>query len=173
MRGSFSAKASARRALVLAVLLATLAACSSGSHKQIDVVGVLASGGTAIVGSDTVYTYTFDDGRTYTLTYPGHVLLGGQPSTGDLVIAGTKPSNWILVATPQHLDPDAPADCYGTPLTNGEVHDTTVDLAMGVTLQKAPNFASGSYYPAGSGFWYATVCLDRQGRVTWIGGGSA
>jgi hypothetical protein len=171
MRGTFSAKPLAGGALVLAALLVTLAGCSSGSHKQIDVIGVLASGGSTIVGSDTVYTYTFDDGRTYTLTYEGHVLLGGQPSTGDLLIAGSKPSNWILVATPKHPAPEAPADCFATPESYGEVHDTSVDLGDGVTLPKAPDFASGNEYPAGDHFASATVCLDRQGRVTWIGSG--
>jgi hypothetical protein len=169
MRGSFSAKPVARRALVLAVLLATLGGCSS-PRREIVAVGVVASGGSAIVGSDTVYTYTFDDGRTYSQTYKGHVF-GGGPSAGDLLIAGNKPSPWMMAATPQHPAPDAPADCYGTPESNGEVHGTTVDLAMGVTLQKAPTYSDGGRYRVGDPFSFAVVCLDRQGRATWISSG--
>jgi hypothetical protein len=155
---------------MLAALLATVAGCSS-SHREIDAIGVVASSDFEIVGSNTVYTYTFDDGRTYSQTYEGHVLAGGGPSVGDLLIAGSKPSNWVLVATPQHPGPEAPAGCYATRELNGEVHETSVDLLDGLTLPKAPNYAFGSDYPAGAHLVSAVLCLDRQGRVTWISGG--
>jgi hypothetical protein len=171
MRGSFSAKPLARRAFVLAVLLAALAGCSSKPHWEIEAVGVVASENVTIVGTGSEVTYTFDDGRTYTMHYEWHVI-PGDPPVGDLPIAGSKPSNWILAATPQHPGQGAPDDCYATQESYGEVHETSVDLFDGVTLPKAPNyFDPGGRYPNGAHLSSASACLDRQGRVTYIGPG--
>jgi hypothetical protein len=52
-------------ALFLGVL-AGVAGCST-PHKEIDVIGVVASEGGAYDGPDMVDTYTFDDGHTYSM----------------------------------------------------------------------------------------------------------
>ena len=116
---------------------------------------------------DTVDTFLFDDGRRYEVRYQGHVAVG-QPHLGDLLIAGSKPDNWILVAELRVPDSSWHVPCYALQET-GEEKDTTVELDFGVTLQKAPDYDSPGRNPN-----YSTrisggvICLNREGQVRRI-----
>lgn len=152
-------------ALFLGVL-AGVAGCST-PHKEIDVIGVVVSEDVAYDGPDTVYTYTFDDGRTFTMHYKGHVISGGQ-TTGDLLIAGTRPDNWVLVANLRDDWGGWPKGCYGLGSQAGYDTATTIELDFGVTLQKAPDFNPTDHGQPGRFGSIGAICLDRQGRVTQI-----
>jgi hypothetical protein len=149
--------------LILAVPL--VAGCST-PHKEIDAVGVVASQDMSFNDSGTAYTFKFDDGRTFTMHYAGHVGVA-QPRIGDLIIAGSKPSNWMLVARQRDPVPDLVGTCYGL-VENGEERDT-VELDFGVTLQKAPDFEEGGRNPKNSTrITGGVICLNRDGQVRKI-----
>lgn len=165
----------AQRALVLAALLVTLAGCglttppgSFAPHKEIEAIGVVASQKVAAVEAGVEYTWTFDDGRTYALTFEG---TGAAAAAGTLLIAGSKPRPWTLIGSPQDPDSGWPKGCYKTMDYTVEEHDTTVDLDIGVTLQKAPDYQP-SLRSLGER-WRAEMCLDREGRVMKLYGGGA
>jgi hypothetical protein len=157
-------------ALLLGVL-AGVAGCST-PQKEIDVIGVVASEGGAYDGPDMVDKYTFDDGRTYSMRYHGHARAvegpGVLPNVGDLLIAGTHPGNWMLVANLRDDWGGWPKGCYGLGSQAGYDTATTVELDFGVTLQKAPDFNPTDHGQPGRFGSMGAICLDRQGRVTQI-----
>jgi hypothetical protein len=132
--------------------------------RQVEVVGVVASVETAVVGTGGVDNYTFDDGRTFTWD----INLGGrQAQVGDLLIAGSKPTQWMMSAT--HEDPESgwPVGCYSI-RKNGHEYATTVVLDNGTTFPKAPDFNPAGAPGEGGRIWNGAICLDREGHVTSI-----
>jgi hypothetical protein len=153
-------------ALVAVVLVAQgcglLGQGSPTPNRPVEVVGVVASKEVRVVGSSSVIDFTFDDGRTYTMDN-----IGGPPGVGGLLIAGSKPTPWAIGASLEDPDSGWPVGCYGLN-ENGTENETTVDLEVGATLPKAPNF-DPTGRPKGSGrIWGGTICLDREGRVIKI-----
>lgn len=148
------------------------AAWTGAPPKQIDVVGVVASETVVTVGTDYVDTYTFDDGRTYAIRYKvdGGVVQGTgvRPKVGDLLIAGSRPDNWILVATPRDTGSGFPPGCYGLGSQAGQDRETTVELDFGVTLEKALDYNNSGHISLAHFGDQGVICLDRQGRVTQI-----
>jgi hypothetical protein len=155
-------------ALALIVAVAALAGCSAtASPKQIEAIGVVASQDRTFNDSGADYLFKFDDGRTFTLHYSVHQAIQ-EPRIGDLIIAGTKPDNWLLIAPLRVPDPGWKVPCYGL-VENGEEHDTTVELDFGVTLQKAPDFEEGGRNPKNSTrITGGVICLNRDGQVRRI-----
>jgi hypothetical protein len=113
-------------------------------------------------------SYKFDDGRTFAMLHKGHVAVGWGEGTGDLLIAGTHPDNWMLVARPQDIASGFPPGCYGLGGAAGYDRETTVELDFGVTLQKAPDFNPTGHVALAHFGDRGVICLDRQGRVTQI-----
>jgi uncharacterized protein YceK len=163
------------QALLLAALLASLAGCTSvtsspsasKTHWEIEVTGVVASTTVTSWGASTTFTFTFDDGRTYTLNNPNTI--SGKPGIGDLLIGGSKPSPWMMAAHPQYSRPEG---CYEID-ENGEEHDTSVELDVGVTLQKAPDFDPTGRSQGATRIQGAAICLNSQGQVMRIIDGGA
>ena len=154
--------------LAMAVLAAALLwGGRSTPHREIEAIGVVASEDVAYDGPETVYRYTFDDGRTFTMRYPSHMITGGR-TVGDLLIAGTRPDNWTLVATPRDPASGFRPGCFGLGSQAGHDTKTTVELDFGVTLQKAPDFDPTGHGALGPFGALGVICLDRQGRVTQI-----
>jgi hypothetical protein len=155
-------------ALVVFSVCGLAAACTGATHKEIDAIGVVAAVDWTAAGGSGVYKISFDDGRTYEIE--GGPATGGGPSAsvGDLVMAGSKPDNWMLVAPLRVPDSSWHVPCYGL-VENGDERDTTVELDFGVTLQKAPDFDEGGRNPK-----YSTritggvICLNRDGQVRKI-----
>lgn len=167
MRGRLRLRRLALLALAACSVVALTSACTGTTHKEIEAIGVVAHEDVAYDGPGTVDSYTFDDGRKYEVHYTGHVAVG-QPRIGDLVMAGSKPDNWMLVAPLRVPDSSSHVPCYGL-VENGDERDTTVELDFGVTLQKAPDFDEGGRNPK-----YSTritggvICLNRDGQVRKI-----
>jgi hypothetical protein len=90
------------------------------------------------------------------------------PQVGDLIIAGTHPDNWMLVATLRDDWGGYPKGCYGLGGQSGEDRETTVELDFGVSLQKAPDFNPTGHVALAHFGDRGVICLDRQGRVTQI-----
>jgi hypothetical protein len=171
MRGNFRMRDGSVLALI--ALLVLLQGCSLGPkapHKEIDAIGVVASETVATVGDDIVDTYTFDDGRTYSMRFNTNkgIQGNGDPRAGDLLIAGSRPDNWVLVARPQDTASGFPPGCYGLGLLAGYDRETTVELDFGVTLQKAPDYDPTGHVALAHFGDLGFICLDRQGRVTLI-----
>ena len=167
MRGTFNWLRLVLAALVLLVVAPLLAGCST-PHKEIDAIGVVVSIGPTVTGDLTTYRITFEDGRVYEM--PGGPMSGSDPgpSPGDLLIAGSKPDNWMLVARLRDPFPDLVGPCYGL-VENGDERDTTVELDFGVTLQKAPDFEEGGRNPKNSTrITGGVICLNRDGQVRRI-----
>jgi hypothetical protein len=143
----------------------------STPHKEVDVVGVVASEDGGQNAEGLFDSYTFDDGRTYVMQFHGDRDIDGtgvRPNVGDLLIGGSKPSYWLLVATPRDPRSGFPPDCFGLGSQAGHDTATTVELDFGVTLQKAPDFDPTGHGTLGSFGVRGVICLDRQGRVTQI-----
>jgi hypothetical protein len=168
MRGRLRGVLLAVRLLAAAALLVSAAGCSGQPHKEIEAIGVVASEDLATVGTDFIDTYTFDDGRTYTIRYSvnGGIQGNVRPARGDLVIAGSEPGYWMLAATPQNASSGCPEGTYGLGTQAGYDRETTIDLDFGVTLQKAPDFDPSSHVALAHFGNRGIICLDRQGRVT-------
>lgn len=167
MRGRLRLRRFALLGLVVFSVCGLAAACASTPHKEIEAIGVVASQDLVFNDTSTTYSFTFDDGRTFTMNYPGHVGLP-QPRIGDLIIAGAKPDNWMLVARLRDPMPDLVGPCYGL-VENGDERDTTVELDFGVTLQKAPDFEEGGRNPKNSTrITGGVICLNRDGQVRRI-----
>jgi hypothetical protein len=159
-------------ALVLLVAAPLVAGCSTQpAHKEIEAIGVVASAGGGRSGGDLIDTYTFDDGRTYSMHFKGDRNLegpGGLPNVGDLLIAGSKPGYWLLVATPRDPASGFPPGCFGLGSQAGHDTKTTVELDFGVTLVKSPDFDPTGHGIPGPFGVHGVICLDRQGRVMQI-----
>lgn len=153
--------------VAFALLVITAVAGCSTPHKEIDAIGVVAAVEWTPAGNSGVYKVTFDDGRTYEMQGGPQTGLGPSPNAGDLLIAGSKPSNWMLVAPLRKIS-DMPVPCYGL-VENGEERDTTIELDFGVTLQKAPDFDEGGRNPKFSTrITGGVICLNREGQVRKI-----
>jgi hypothetical protein len=172
VRGNLRLRGLAWWALAAAMVAAVSAGCTGTPHKEIDAIGVVASLGGGRSGDSMVDTYTFDDGRTYSMTYKveGGVIEGGGvlPEVGDLLIAGSRPDNWMLVARPKEVSQGFPAGCYGLGPLAGEDRETTVELDFGVTLQKAPDYNPSGHEALAHFGDTSILCLDRQGRVMQV-----
>jgi hypothetical protein len=137
---------------------------SSRTEYTIEVVGVIASerlGPERPVG--TLFE-TFSDGRTYSLPNDFLLLGGVSPHVGDLFIAGSKPEPWVVGASLQRPDQGWPAGCYSL-IGGGINHETTLELDVGITVPKAPNYHP---IPGLGRHWVGALCLDRQGRAMEI-----
>jgi hypothetical protein len=164
-----------RRLAILAIALLVAATASAGCstqppHKEIEAIGVVASEGGDRNAEGLFDSYTFDDGRTYTMQFHGDRDLDGPgqlPDVGDLLIGGSKPSYWLLVARP-FASTGYPTGCFDLAGQAGHDTATTVELDFGVTLQKAPDFSTTGHGALGPFGTRGVVCLDRQGRVTQI-----
>ncbi len=156
-------------ALCLTPIVGGLLASWPAARKEIEIVGVLSAVGGSDSGGDVIDTYTFDDGRTYSMDFHGVRRVDAEggwanfPEAGDLLIAGSKPSYWLLYASPSFTTAGCPEGSFGIPNLNGNRTETTVELDFGVTLQNAPE-----YDPSASlGRFHAQslICLDRRGQV--------
>ncbi len=166
MRGKFNYPRLVIAALAVLVAATCVASCST-PHKEIDAIGVVAAEHEAYESGTTVDSYTFDDGRTFELRYAGTVAVRG-PEIGDLIIAGSKPSNWMLIAPLRVPDSSWHVPCYGL-VENGDERDTTVELDFGATLQKASDFEEGGRNPKNSTrITGGVICLNRDGQVRRI-----
>jgi len=170
MRGRLRLRQLALLALAVFSILGLTAACADTSppHKEIGAIGVVASVDWTAAGESGVYRIRFDDGRTYAMEGGPVTGSGPSPSVGDLILAGSKPSNWMLVAPLRVPDSSWHVACYGL-VENGEEKDTTVDLDFGVTLQKAPDFDENGRNPMySSRIFGGVICLNRDGQVRRI-----
>jgi hypothetical protein len=157
-------------ALAASAVVALCAGCAGTPHKQIEAIGVVAAVSGSRSGGDIIDTYTFDDGRTYSMHFRGDRNLEGPgvlPNVGHLLIAGSKPDFWLLVARP-FASPGYPTGCFGLGGAAGYDTETTVELDFGVTLQKAPGFNPTGHGTLGRFGDRGVICLDRHGRVTQI-----
>ena len=165
MRGRLQLRRLVLLALAACSLVALTSACTGTPRKEIDAIGVMTAMEPTAAGGQRI---TFDDGRVYEM--PGGPVegRGSAISVGDLVMAGSKPDNWMLVAPLRVPDSSSHVPCYGL-VENGDERDTTVELDFGVTLQKAPDFDEGGRNPK-----YSTritggvICLNRDGQVRKI-----
>jgi hypothetical protein len=162
-----------QQALALAAVVLAVQGCgllgqgSPTPNRPVEVVGVVASESIGGQGTVTEVYVTFDDGRNFTYDTDYQVLAGIRPHVGNLLLAGTLPRPWTIGASLEDPASGWPVGCYGLN-ENGTENETTVDLEVGVTLPKAPNF-DPTGRPKGSGrIWGGTICLDRQGRVIKI-----
>jgi hypothetical protein len=151
--------------LVIALLMAAPASAGCDTrHKEIEAIGVVASVNVDYSGPDTVYSYTFDDGRTFALRYAGHI--GTRvPDQGELLIGGNQPDAWVL----EGQSDGCPTGSYGLYEMTGRETGTTIELDFGITLEKAPDFTPRAPSLQGRGIGGQNmICVDRQGRVLKI-----
>ncbi len=160
-----------QRLAILAMALLVAATVSAGCdnrHKEIEAIGVVASVNVDYSGPDTAERYTFDDGRTFTLRYSGHIATGG-PGPGELLIGGNQPYGWVLEGQSDAPNFGCPEGSYGLFELTGRDTETTIELDFGVTLQKAPDFTPRGQSRLGKSIGGQNmICLDRQGRVLKI-----
>jgi hypothetical protein len=149
--------------LTLTIVLQGCGLLSSATqvpNRPIEVVGVVASEKTSVVGSRVFVDYAFDDGRTFSTDAGGR-----SPQVGDLLIAGSKPTPWVIGASAE-TGSGWPVGCYSLDV-QGIQHETTVELDIGVTVPKAPDFKVQPVPVLGE-FWRGALCLDREGRALEI-----
>jgi hypothetical protein len=158
-----------RFALALAAMALVTQGCGlfgqATPNRPVGTVGVVASdkvGGGVFV--------TFDDGRTFRFDVNDETIAGHWPQVGDLLIAGSKPTPWVIGASLEDANSGWPVGCYGL-VGNGTETATTVELDVGVTLPKAPNFDPNGRPKDGGPIGGGVICLDREARVINIGVG--
>jgi hypothetical protein len=163
---------SALRLIAMLMLAIVVQGCgflfpsAKAPDHPIEVVGVVASEKTGGQGSVTEVSVTFDDGRTFTYNTHYRILAGGRPHVGDLLLAGSKPTPWTIGASPEIPSSALPVGCYLLN-ENGTEHETTVELDIGLTVPKAPNFETQPVPGVGE-HWRGALCLDREGRALEI-----
>jgi hypothetical protein len=167
MRGTPKVRRFAILALASLLTATVVGGCSTPPHREIEAIGVVASQSSGFDGNDTVHTYRLVDGRTFSLRYKGHIATGG-PATGDLLIGGTHPDNWVLGARPGDPSFGCPTSGFALGGMAGYDTATTVEFDFGVALQKAPDFNPTGHGTLGPFGDRGIVCPDRQGRVTQI-----